>query len=172
MDTDQSLYAKDTTQLLIELFNSVFGNYFKSYWEATPTVVPPETDFPLVIVQKLRGKVTIGPTSTDEVPETFTISIWLNMADDVGSANIRTTTMRKLQYLVEGQDATTFDWRNDTFMHALRHYLSTLNSGGQWLIDSDCEISYAQAHRPDLPTITMADITLTTQRRVVVNRLG
>ena len=172
MDTDQSLYAKDTVTLLIELFQGIFGDTFKSYWEGTPTTVPNATDFPLVIIQQKKTKAVIGPTSTDEVPETITISVWLNEADDLGSENVRTTTMRKLQFMVQGQDPVTKDYRNDTFLYALRHYLTTLNTGSQWLIDSDVEVQYDQGRHKDLPTIAMADIILTTQRRVIVSRTG
>ena len=118
----------------------------------------------------MSTKAVIGPTSTDEVPETIAITIMLNMADDVGSANVRTTTMRHLQNLIEGQDPATNQYKADTFLFVLRTYLTLLQSSGQvWLLDSDVAIKYDTIPRKDMPTITMADIILTTQRRIVVS---
>jgi len=170
MEDSQSEYAKDTVVGLIELFQTNFGDVFKSYWEATPTSQPPDVDFPLVIVQKMSGKATLGPTSTDDDTETIVITVMLNMADDIGSANVRTTTMRHLQNLIEGQDPSTNQYKTGTFFYILRTYLTLLQSSGNiWLIDSDISVKYDQVPRKDMPAISIADITMTTQRRVIVS---
>lgn len=169
MDQNQQLYAKDTTTRLIELFQETFGDYFKSYWEATPTSIPPISDFPLVIVQKLKGKSMIGATSTDNLTETMSIAVMLNRADDVGSSNIRTTTMRKLENLVEGLDPVTYDYLPATFLYAVRKHLTMIgNDGMSYIIDSDVTYDYKQVPQKELPTMCIADLTMTTVRRVIV----
>lgn len=168
MDQSQALYAPDTTTHLIKLFQATFDDYFKTYWEAWPSNIPPTADFPLVIIQKQAGKAVIGPTSTDEITETFIVTIMLNKADDAGSSNVRTTTMRKLQNLIEGQDPTSLQYKPDTFLYVLRSYLTQQT----WLLDSDVSIKYNQVPLQDLPTMAVADISVTTQRRVIVPSRG
>lgn len=165
MDDSQQLYAEDSVSRLIKLFQSQFGTYFTTYYEATPSKIPPKDCYPLIIVQKMKSTAKIGPTSTDDVMEGIAISVWLNMADDAGSANVRTTTMRKLQNKIEGLDPVTFDYKADTVLYALRHFLTLT----EWLIDSDVSVDYRQHQSKQMPTISACDIVVNTQRRVIVN---
>lgn len=170
MDDQQALYAPDTTIRLIEQFKTAFGDYFKTYFEATPTTPPSDADYPVLIVQKLRNQAVVGPTSTDNLTERIAITVAINQADDVGSANIRTTTMRKLEHLVEGLDPSTNQYKTDTVLYVIRTHLTLLQSTGQiWLLDSNAEITYNQRRSADQPTICIADIVMTTQRRVIVS---
>lgn len=164
MDDDQSQYAKDTVTHLIELLQSTFGDYFKTYFEAMPTSPPPEADYPLVIVQLLSSPVVLGPTQTDEFRETVQLTFVLNRADDAGSANVRSTTMRHLQNLVQAQDPITQQYKPNTVCHAIRTYLTLQD----WLINSDVAIKYDMVTKVSHPTLCMANVMLNTWRRIYV----
>lgn len=169
MDNDQSLYAKDSITRLIELFQAQFGDYFNSYWEDMPLTPPLAAEYPALMVQKLEGTAVIGPTQTDDVTESILITVLKATLDAVGSTNVRTTTQRELQLLVEGQDPTTLDYRTDSILYVLRHYLTLTNSGQTWLIDSDVKVHYGIEKPSNLETnAAYADITMTTQRRIIV----
>lgn len=168
MDDSSALYAPDTTTRLIKLLKGTFGDEY-TYFEATPSSMPPAIDFPLMIVQELKMPVILGPTQTDEVHEQISLSIWLNKADDIGSSNIRTTTMRHLKNIVAGADPENPEqYKPGTVCYALRQFL-TLD---QWLINSDVTITYDAQHSPNAaptdPMICTADILLQTWRRVMV----
>ncbi|HVB24125.1 MAG TPA: hypothetical protein VNG51_19460 [Ktedonobacteraceae bacterium] len=151
---------------LIELFQAQFGDYFNSYWEDMPLIPPTKEEYPALMVQKLEGTAVIGPTSTDEVTESILITIFKNTSDAVGSGNVKTTTQRELQLLVEGQDPVTLDYKPDTILYVLRTYL-TLQ---QWLIDSDVKFHYGIEKPGNAETnIAYADVTMSTQRRVIVS---
>lgn len=168
MDDSNQLYAKDTITRLVELFQANFGDSY-TYFEASPNVPPVKEDYPIIIFDKMHTKATIGPTSTDDVPEVIMITVGINKAVDAGSQNVRTTTKRHLEHIVEGQDPVTNDYRSDTILYILRTYLTLLQQNGSiWLIDSDVDIKYDQLPQKDAPTIAYADITLSTQRRVIV----
>jgi len=169
VDPNQQLYAKDTVTRLIELFQTQFGDYFNSYWEDMPLEPPTALEYPALMVQKIEGGAVIGPTSTDEVTETIMIYVFKNTADVVGSTNVKTTTQRELQLLVEGQDPTTLHYRTDSILYVLRTYL-TLD---QWLIDSDVRVHYGIEKPSNAESnVAFADITMTTQRRVIEQRTG
>lgn len=163
MDDSQDLYAPDSTTRLIEQLKPAFGKF--TFYEAWPNVWPPDDAWPVMIVQLLNSRPTIGPTETDEVPETIEITVMLNQADAAGSTNVRTTTRRHLQNIIQGQDPSAInEYRPDTVMYALRKYLTLEN----WLINSDVNIKYDIVPPPELPAMVAATITLTTWRRVIV----
>lgn len=163
MDDSQQLYAQDTTTRLIEQLKPTFSNF--TFYEAWPNVMPPQDCWPVMIVQLLHSKPMIGPTQTDELPETVEITIMLNQADAASSSNVRTTTRRHLQNIIQGQDPiATNEYKSDTVMYVLRQFL-TLE---QWLINSDVDIKYDITPPPQLPAMVAATITLTTWRRVIV----
>lgn len=164
MDDDQSQFAKDTVTRLIETLQAVCGTNFKTYFQATPTTEPPAVDFPLAIIQKLGGPIVLGPTQADEVKETVMLTFVLNRADDVGSANIRTTTMRHLQNLVEGQDPVTSQFKPTTVCFAIRTYLTQ----DEWLINSDVSIKYDIIPKKGAASLCVADVMLSTWRRVMI----
>jgi len=169
MDDQQNLYAQDTVTRLVNLYEATFGTTFHRYFDAFPLTPPGKDDYPLVAVQQIHTKAIIGPTSTDDVPETIVTEVMINAADDAGSQNVRTATMRHLQNLVQGQDPVTFDYLPNTFLYCLRTHLTLLQSSGSiWLIDSDVDIKYDITQPKDMPLIALAEITLTTQRRVIV----
>jgi hypothetical protein len=169
MDDNQTLYAKDSVTRLIELFQAQFGDYFNSYWEDMPLTPPNSNEYPALMVQKMEGTAVIGPTSTDDVTESILITILKATVDAVGSSNVRTTTQRELQLLVEGQDPVTLDYKTDSVLYVLRHFLTLTNNGQTWLIDSDVKIHYGIEKPSNLESnAAYCDITMTTQRRVIV----
>lgn len=162
MDDSSTLYAEDTVSRLVTLLKDAFGDNY-TYYEAWPTKMPPT--FPVMIVQLLSTKAVLGPTETDEVPEVVELTIMLNQADAAGSGNVRTTTRRHLQNIIQGQDPTnTTEYKSDTVLYVLRKYLTMT----QWLINSDVEIKYDITPPPELPAMTAATVTLTTWRRTLV----
>jgi hypothetical protein len=162
MDDSQTLYAEDTVSRLVGLLKAAFGDSY-TYYDAWPTAMPPT--FPVMIVQLIHTKMTVGPTSTDEVPETVEITVMFNQADAAGSTNVRTTTRRHLQNVIQGQDPTnTNQYKPDTVAYVLRTYLTMT----EWLINSDVDIKYDITPPPELPTMAAATVTLTTWRRTVV----
>ena len=166
MDDSQTEYAPDTTTKLIEFLQENLAYTFKTYFEATPTTMPTALDFPIVIVQKMEGTVGIDWTQTDLVEETMMLTFVLNRADDVGSANVRTTTMRHLQNMVEGQDPVTLvNYKAGTVLYVLRTYL-TLND---WITNSSYAVSYRQVGNGKNPMLCLCDVTLRTRRHVIVN---
>lgn len=165
MDESQNLYAKDTTTRIIETFQQYLTAVkVNTYFEATPTTPPSAVDYPICIVQELATPIILGPTQADEVHETVMITLVLNLADDVGSANVRTTTMRKLKNIIAGQDPETNDWKEGTVAFVLRTYLTMQ----EWLINSDVSIRYDIIPKKDEPTLCVADVTLQTWYRVMV----
>lgn len=166
MDDDQQQYMPDTTTRLIERLQQSFSTDY-TYYESWPNVWPPSDAWPVVVVQLLTTKPVIGPTQTDEVPETVEITIMRNQADIAGSANVRTTARRHLQNLIQGQDPQTGGYKEGTVLAALRTYLTLT----EWLINSDVSIKYDIEPPAELPTMVAAVITLTTWRRVIVSRL-
>ena len=167
MDVDHTLYAEDSVTRLRQLFEAQFGDTY-TYFEDMPLTPPTDAEYPCIMIQKLEGSAVIGPTSTDDLAETIQIVVMKNTADAVGSTNVRTTTQRELQMMVEGQDPTTKDYKSDSVLYVLRHYL-TLED---WLIDSDCTIRYGLERPSNMETnVAYAEVTLKTQRRnVVANR--
>jgi hypothetical protein len=117
MDLDSSQYAKDSVSHLIELFQNQFGDQFNSYWEDMPLTPPNSNEYPALMVQKLESTAVIGPTQTDDVTESILITVFKATLDAVGSTNVRTTTQRELQMMVEGQDPVTFDFRSDSILY-------------------------------------------------------
>ena len=164
MDDDQSLYAADTTTRIIEMLQANLAYTFNTYFEATPTTPPPATDFPICIVQELVSPVVLGPTQADEVHETLQLTFILNRADDIGSANIRTTTMRHLKNVIAGMDPTTNTYKEGTVLYVLRKFL-TLD---QWLINNNVTVKYDIVPQTNEPSLCVADVTLETWRRVMV----
>lgn len=130
MEESHTLYAADTTDHIVALLKPVFNNF--TFYDAWPNVVPPGSAWPIMIVQLIAAKPVIGPTETDEIPETIQMTIMLNQADAAGTGNVRTTTRRQLQHLVQGQDPTnTNQYKTDSVLGVLRKYLSMDN----WLIN-------------------------------------
>lgn len=165
MDPQQAEYAKDSITRLIELFQAQFGDYFNSYWEDMPLMPPVKEEYPALMIQKLAGTAVLGPTSTDEVTEQIQIVVMKNTADAVGSTNVKTTTQREVQLLVEGQDPSTLDYYKDTILYVVRTYLTLT----EWLIDSDVKIRYGLERPSNMETnIAYAEVTLSTQRMVIV----
>jgi hypothetical protein len=163
MDDSQQLYEKDSITRIVELLEATFNDEY-TYFEATPATPPAADEYPLMIVQKMSGTAVVGPTSTDEVTEEITITVALDKADDVGSANERTTTLRHLQNVIEGQDPATGYYKTDTVLHVLRTYLTA----NQWFINSNVTISYNQTPRGDQTTLAIANVKCATWRRVIV----
>lgn len=167
MDDNQADYAPDTTTHLIQLLKENLAYTFNTYFEATPLTPPPAPDFPVCIVQKMTGQAVIGPTQTDEVHETYQLTFILNIADDVGSANIRTTTMRHLQNIIEGQDPVNVnEYKQGTVYYVLRTFLTM----GTWIINSDVTTKYDIIPKPGEPTLCVADVNMQLWRRVFVQR--
>lgn len=164
MDDNHTLYAPDTTDHLVALLKPAFPDF--TFYDAWPNVIPPGSAWPLMIVQLLNTKPVLGPTETDEVPETVEITVMLNQADAAGSGNVRTTTRRRLQHLIQGQDPTvTNTYKADSLLGVLRKYLSM----DGWLINTDIAVQYDTTPPPkDLSSMVGATITLTTWRRTIV----
>lgn len=163
MDDNSAEFAPDTTTRLIGLLKPQFSDF--TFYESWPNVWPPADSWPVMIVQLLHAKPTIGPTETDEVPETVELTIMLNQADAASSNNVRTTTRRHLQNIIQGQDPVLINaYKSDTVMAVLRTFLTM----DDWLINSDVDIKYDIVPPPELPAMVAATVTLTTWRRVIV----
>lgn len=163
MDDDSALYAQDSITRLLALLRAQFGDDY-TYYEATPATPPAASEYPVMMVQKMSGTAAVGPTSTDEVTEEITLTIMLNKADDIGSANEKTTTLRHLQNIIEGQDPVTKYYRADTVLSVMRTFLTM----EEWLINSSVNIGYGQIVNRNAPTVAVGNVKCQMWRRVIV----
>lgn len=166
---DMSQYAPDTVQRLYELMSQQFGDMYHLF-AAFPLTPPIKTEMPCIIIDRKTDGATIGPTSTDEVVEVIDVIVLKSLADIVGSSDPRVDGKRQMEMLVQGQDPTTLDYKADTLYYVLRHYLTLLQSSGSiWLIDSNVQTAYDVGRLQDgITDVVMAQIRLSTQRRVIV----
>ena len=167
MDDSQALYAKDSVTRLIELLQGQFGSQFNSYWEDMPLAPPTKEEYPALIVQKLDGTVSLGPTQTDELTEIISITLFKAIADAVGSANVKTTAQRELQLMVEGQDPTTLQYKPDTILSVIRTNLTLRAGGVPYIINDDVKLHYG-IEPSSQGNIAFATVMLSTWRRVIV----
>jgi len=158
----QNVYL-DGAQRLKNVVEGVFGQLFKAYFIGSPDVIP-EAALPAVVFQKVSGKVTLGPTMTDELTETVMAHFLVNGKDGFGTPDDDNTVMRQLFTLIEGRDPATGQYLPTSLMYAIRQNL-TLD---ETVITHEETINYDVTPRVDQPTIVEAIVTVAIQERVLV----
>lgn len=174
--SDQVLYP-DAAQRIMTLMKNTFGidgEVFNAYYLGMPdNFVPPQSAFPLMIVDKTDGSYKVGPTTADDITETVVIHIMVDVKTGFGAPDNDNYVKRQLQTVVEGRDPVTGYLLNPSVLYTLRTKL-TLNSQnvpGVIVINNDVEVNYMAPVRHDLPETREAVITVTvTERQVVLNR--
>lgn len=104
---------------VIDHLKSIFGDTFKTYFFGDPITVGAE-QMPCVIVSKTSGEIGFGPTGMDENAEEILIQVILNKKDELGNPALEHTSHRRLMELIEGRDAATNQYLDNSLIGVLR----------------------------------------------------
>lgn len=166
---EDELIYKDSLMRIMELCRTTFQGRFTSFYEGDPIMIP-DASMPCIIIEKVKGNVTVknAPTGTDAVSEQIVIKLVLNKANDFGASDDFDMTERKLRRYVEARDPTTGYFMSNTLMYVLRTNITL----GESVIDSDVDVAYDLQPRPEKLVTSEAKVTIVIRERVQVpNRL-
>lgn len=113
------------TDTIIGLLKAQFGDTFKAYYFGDPIMVPAE-EMPCVLVYKKSGAVEFGYTGSDENTEEIYIQVIMNKKDELGNPAKEYTMHRELMEIVEGRDAMTGEYLDNSIMGVIRKNITVL----------------------------------------------
>lgn len=112
------MHEHSATQLL-NFIREQYGSKFAEYYDGDPDLIP-DFNLPCIVVQKNSDQTENGPTGLQRVTEELLVKVILNKADDwTGGVDPTQLTEKRIRDMVEGRDAVTGRYRDDTLKHAL-----------------------------------------------------
>ena len=140
---------------IIQTLRSVFNDSFKEYYFGDPIDIP-DSLMPCLIISKESGDVSFGPTGMDENTETILIQVIFNKKDEIGNPSAEVFAHRRLMEVIEGRDATTGFYLDNSIMGVLRKN-ATL---GNLIVNQVASPEYSTALRGEDTFVEEATIRL------------
>lgn len=169
----QPLYPDAATRIMA-IVKAASKDLFKAYFLYLPdNFMPPESAFPLVIVDVVDEEYKVGPTGADDMSETVYIHIMVDIKNGLGAPDDVNPVKQQLKNFVAARDPATGFFLPSTLLYALRTHL-TLSSAvvpGQVTINNDIRVTYDEGHYKNLPETRDAVIEVTVyERQMIPNR--
>jgi hypothetical protein len=165
MDDQANFYPDGVTQVL-KLIREELGQEY-TYFD-DELLEMDQSQLPCVMVFEGQGGVRAGATMTDDLGETISIVVALNLLDDINSetntVDYENLTGARLRRLVKGQDPATQQWLPGTVMHALRTKF-TMDNG---TVGNTVELDFSPNKRGANVFTKEAYITIALERIVAV----
>lgn len=164
----------DAATRIMAIVKAACGARFNAYFIGLPdNFMPPDSAFPLVIVDTVGEDYKVGPTTADDMTETVYIHVMVDIKTGLGAPDTDNSVKRQLKNFISGRDPATGYFLPNTLMYALRTHL-TLSSApvpGMVTINNDVRVTYAEGHYKNLPETRDAVIEMTVyERQMVPNR--
>jgi hypothetical protein len=158
-------YYESGTERVLRFLKDQFGaGVFKSYFEGDPIQIG-MSSLPSLVVEKIGGTVTAGPTGMDRLTEQILIKVIFNKKDDFGASDNVDLTEKKLRQMVEGRVDTTGYYEDKSLMGCLRANYTL----GQAVVGQDINIGYdVNPFRPDQIITSEAHVTISMEELIVV----
>jgi hypothetical protein len=161
MDNETNYYQDGVTRVLALLKETLGSGY--TYFDDEVLQVP-GTMLPCVMVFEGTGGVRAGATGTDDIGETITIVVALNLNDELGATELTDLVGARLRRIIKGQNPTTGEWLQGTVLHALRTNFTLGNAS----VANEVEIDFSPNQRGDDIFTKEAYITLRIERMAMV----
>jgi hypothetical protein len=158
----------DAAQRIMSLIKGNCKGIFHAYFLGLPdNFAPPDSAFPICIVDKVQGTYKVGPTTGDDITEIVYIHIMVDVKSGLGAPDDDNAVKRQLQTFVEGRDPTTGFLLPTSLMYLLRSNLTLASQSvpGIVTINQDIHITYNEGHYKNLPETRDAVIELTSYER-------
>lgn len=158
-------YYESSTERVLRFLRDQFGvGIFKAHFEGDPVKIG-ISSLPALVVEKVGGSITAGPTGMDRVREQVLIKIVMNKKDDFGASQNVDLTEKKLRELVEGRDSQTGYYEDKSLMGCIR---KNYTLGGA-IVGQDIDIGYdVNPFRPDEIITSEAHVTISLEELIQV----
>lgn len=165
--------AQRIKAIIMDAAGSTFHDGASIYIGLPDNFTPPQSAFPICIIDTVGEKYEVGPTTADNMTETVYVHIMVDTVTGLGAPDSDNNVKRQLKTFVSGRDPTTGYFLPTSIMYALRTHLTLSSSSvpGLVTINNNISVSYSEAHYKDLPETRDAVIEITVQEiQMVPNR--
>lgn len=133
-----------TDRIIDYLTANFYPGYFHVIFEGDPVEIG-ESLLPCVVVEKVAGDITAGPTGMDRITEQIKVKVILNKKDDFGSDGMGDLTERKIRRLIESRDPVTKHYTD----HSLAGILRSNFTLGDLAVGQEITVAYDVDLRPN-----------------------